>query len=69
MTNTDLLLDKIEKSGLKRSYIAKSLDLTTYGLANKIYNRSEFKSGEINTLCKLLRIEDLEEKERIFFAC
>lgn len=69
MTNTALLEKAIEASGLKKSYIAKAIGLkSAYGLAKKIRNESEFKATEINALCELLRIESLEEKERIFFA-
>ena len=68
MTNTDLLNEVIEKSGLKRRYIAKSIGLSAYGLANKINNVTEFKTSEINGLCELLKIDSLEEKDRIFFA-
>lgn len=69
MTNTALLEKKIEQSGYKRSYIAKAIGLkSAYGLANKINNVTEFKAKEINKLCEILKIDSLEEKERIFFA-
>ena len=69
MTNTALLEEKIEQSGYKRNYIAKAIGLkSAFGLANKINNVTEFKATEINKLCKLLKIDSLEEKERIFFA-
>ena len=69
MTNTELLEEKIDKSGYKRSYIAKAIGLkSTFGLAKKIRNENEFKAKEINALCQLLKIDTLEEKERIFFA-
>lgn len=69
MTNTELLEKKIDKSGYKKSYIAKAIGLkSAFGLAKKIRNESEFKAKEINKLCELLKIESLEEKERIFFA-
>lgn len=69
MTDTMLLTKKIEDSGYKRSYIAKAIGLkSTYGLAKKIRNESEFKASEINALCELLKIDDPEEKEAIFFA-
>ena len=67
MTNTSLLEQYIEKSGYKRSYIAKQLGLTTYGLALKINNKSEFKASEMKTLCELLQIP-ARDKEAIFFA-
>ena len=69
MTNTKLLEEKIEKSGYKKSYIAKAIGLkSTFGLLKKIRNENEFKATEINILCDLLKIETLEEKEAIFFA-
>ena len=68
MTNTELLKEKIQKSGLKKSYIAKSIGLSSYGLALKIQNENEFKASEIEKLCILLGIDDLEERCAIFFA-
>ena len=68
MTNTELLEEYIRKSGYKKSHIAKIAGLSAYGLALKINNVNEFKTGEINALCNLLGIDTLEEKERVFFA-
>ncbi len=69
MTDTALLNEKIDKSGYKKSYIAKAIGLkSAFGLSNKINNVTEFKAKEINKLCELLKIDSLEEKERIFFA-
>ena len=67
MTNTSLLEQYIEKSGYKKSHIAKELGLTAYGLALKINNKSEFKASEMLILCELLKI-GAEDKEAIFFA-
>ena len=68
MTNTEKLRGRIELSGFKRSYIAKTLGITTAALAQKVANKREFKASEIDALCKLLGITDLKEKEDIFFA-
>lgn len=68
MTNTELLKDKIKDSGLKQGFIADQLGITSYGLANKINNKTEFKATEIQTLCQLLGITSLKEKETIFFT-
>lgn len=68
MTNTELLEKKIAESGYKKSYIAKMIGRSAYGLALKIQNKSEFTAKEIDVLCELLKIESLEEKENIFFA-
>lgn len=67
MTNTKLLEEYIEKSGYKRSHLAKALNITSYALALKITNKSEFKASEINTLCAVLDIP-VEGRMSIFFA-
>ena len=68
MTDTEKLRHRISLSGLKRSYIAKMLGISTAALAQKITNRREFKASEIAALCKLLGITNAKEKEAIFFA-
>ena len=68
MTNTELLREAITRSGLKLQFIADTLGISRFALDNKIENKSQFKSGEIKTLCNLLGIESLSEKELIFFA-
>ena len=68
MTNTALLEVKIAESGLKKSYIAKSIWLTPYGLTLKIRNINEFKASEIDKICILLGIDSPEERCDIFFA-
>ena len=68
MTNTALLEEKISESGLKKSYIAKSIGLTPYGLTLKIRNVNEFKASEIDKICILLGIDSPEERCDIFFA-
>lgn len=67
MTNTTLLEEYIEKSGYKKSFIAKALNITAYALTLKINNKSEFKANEIDILCKLLNI-GIRDRMRIFFA-
>jgi plasmid maintenance system antidote protein VapI len=67
MTNTILLEQYIEKSGYKRSYLAKALGITAYALSMKINSKNEFKASEIDILCKLLNI-GIKDRMRIFFA-
>lgn len=68
MTNSTKLKDKIDKSGLKLGYIVKRLD-TSYGWLNKkIENIKPFTAEEIQTLCSILKITSLKEKNEIFFA-
>ena len=67
MTNTTILEDYIQKSGLKRSFIARQIGLkSTYGFSRKVSNKSEFTGTEIAILCKLLNIK-AKDKDAIFF--
>ena len=67
MTNTALLMDCIDKSGLKKGHIAKCLGITAQSLNNKINNKSEFKGSEMETIGKLLGIDN-RVRDQIFFA-
>lgn len=66
MTNTKLLREKIDASGLKLQYIADQLGITRFGLYKKLQDGSEFKPSQIVKLCELLRIETAEERKQIF---
>lgn len=68
MVNTRLFNEKVKASGLKKDFIAKELGITRSGLYKKATNSSEFTTGELTILCKLLSITKLTEKESIFFA-
>lgn len=68
MTNTEELERLISESGLKKQYIARSLGLSRQGLDNKIKNRSEFTTSQVNVLCFLLNIKSLKQKECVFFV-
>ena len=68
MTNTEELEKLIKKSGLKKSYIAKTINLSRQGFKNKCENKSTFTANEICGLCELLNITKLTDKERIFFV-
>ncbi len=68
MTNSKLLKKKIEESGLKIGFIVEKLG-TSYAWFNKKLNNEKcFNAAEMQTLCEILNITDLEEKDRIFFA-
>ncbi len=66
MINSELLRKKIDESGYKQSFIAKSIELTPCGLRLKISNKNEFKASEIMKLSELLSISK-EERDLIFF--
>lgn len=68
MTDTKALREKISERGLKLKFVAEKVGLSYQGLQNKIENKSDFTTTEISTLCELLNITSLKEKESIFFA-
>lgn len=68
MTNLKLLEQKIEKSGKKKSYLAKKCGLSRAGFRNCLINKAEFKTSQVDTLCVELGITSLREKEAIFFV-
>lgn len=68
MTDTAALFDIIDRSGLKLKFIASQIGLSYQGFKNKLDNKSDFTATEINRLCDLLNITDLNTKDRIFFA-
>lgn len=68
MTNKEMLEQAIRGKGLKKSFLAEKIGLTPAGFYNCLNNRAEFRASQINTLCELLGIEDLQTKEAIFFA-
>ena len=68
MTNTALLKEKIEKTGLKISFIADFVGVSRQLLWKKINNKTTFDQFEIEKMCNVLKIDSLDEKEAIFFA-
>lgn len=67
MVNTNKLNDIINSSGLKRTAIAKSLNISLHALSNKINNISEFKLSEMTGLERMLNL-DPETSKSIFFC-
>ena len=67
MTNTELLKEKLEASGLKKGFICEKLDISRPSLNKKIENEAPFKAYEIQILSTLLNLT-IDEKEAIFFA-
>jgi len=67
MVDTILLQREVKKSGLKYKYIARQMNLSPYGLQNKICSRTEFKASEIDCLSKLLSLST-KKRDAIFFS-
>lgn len=66
MINTELLKQRIESSGYRFNWIAKQLDLTSYGFRKKASGKNEFKVSEIVALQKILKLSN-GERDEIFF--
>lgn len=66
MTNTDLLIKKMDESGYKRQFIAEKCGLTYQGFMNKVNNKSDFTAPEIKILRILLKLSP-KDVEEIFF--
>lgn len=67
MINTSLLKSKLNESGLKTSYIAKSLNITKQSFYNKLNNRNDFTVEQAFKIQDLLGL-DSSDLRNIFFA-
>ena len=68
MTNTQLLRESIQASGLKISALMEQTGIKAYStLRDKIDNKREFTASEISRLCMVLSL-DSNQREAIFFA-
>ncbi len=68
MTDTARLRRIIRERGCSVARLAKELGMTESGLSRRIRNEAEFRTAELDRLCRLLRIDDAEERRAIFFA-
>ena len=68
MVNTALLEDAIRASGKRKQYLADKIGCTIQSFRMRCVNRYDFKSSDVDILCRELGITRLTDKERIFFA-
>ena len=67
VTNVKLLEEWIQKSGLKKGYLAKQIGVSRGTFLALTTNKKEFKTSHLGALCKLLGIKDDETVRAIFF--
>lgn len=67
MTNTYLLNQAIENSGLHIGFICNKLDISRTAFAKKRKNLVEFKISEVLILKEVLNLTDAQ-RDAIFFA-
>ena len=66
MTNTELLKEAINESGISIKAIAYKIGISRGGLYKKINNQTEFKASEIMAIADILRM-DAKQRDHIFF--
>lgn len=67
MVNTQLLDDKIDKSGLRIGFIIEKLGLSRNGFDKKRKGKTPFRVAEIYVLSDLLKLSEADQEE-IFFS-
>lgn len=67
MVDTQLLDDRIDSSGKRKTYLAKKLGISVQAFRMKRLNLSKFDTDQVNILCDELSITKLSDKEKIFF--
>ena len=67
MVDTQLLDEKIEQSGKRKSYLAAKCNMSVQTFRLKRLNISAFTTDEVEALAKELEIKNLSEKDQIFF--
>lgn len=68
MTNTALFLKVLKEKGMTQEELAEAVGVSRQSISYKIHNKREFVSSEIDKICSVLGISDLEQKQSIFFA-
>jgi DNA-binding Xre family transcriptional regulator len=66
MANVEKLNALIDYKGIKKIWLADQLGITPQTLIYKLNGINDFKLQEVNTLCKVLNIDEKEAKQ-IFF--
>ncbi len=65
MTNTFLLKQAIEDSGIKNYIIAEKLGISRAALALKVSGENEFKASEVAQMTRILGLTN-DERDKIF---
>lgn len=66
MVNTEAMLSLIRERGYKMSHLAKLLGICPNSLYRKTRNMTEFKSSEVEVLCKALGVNSLSQRKALF---
>ena len=67
MTDTKLLREAIDKSGMSITFISNEIGISREAFYKKINNITEFKASEITKLSKILSLSN-KSRDGIFFG-
>lgn len=67
MTDTKLLREAIDKSGMSITFISNEIGISREAFYKKISNITEFKASEIMKLSKILSLSN-KSRDGIFFG-
>ena len=67
MTDTKLLREAIDKSGMSITFISNEIGISREAFYKKINNITEFKASEIMKLSKILSLSN-KSRDGIFFG-
>lgn len=62
----NILKETIKEKGFRLDFIAKQLNLSSYGFSLKLNGKNEFKWSEIEKIVEVLKLDE-KEKKKIFF--
>lgn len=68
MTNTELLEQLIEKSGLKKGYLAEKAGMSLAWFRSCCVNKGEFRESQMDAIAKELGITDPALFMAVFFS-
>lgn len=68
MVDTKRLMGLIIGAGYNQSTLAEEAGISKNTLNQKINNKSDFKTGEIETICNILGIKKAQDKVDIFLC-
>jgi DNA-binding Xre family transcriptional regulator len=68
VTNTQLFLKILKEKNMKQKELAAAIGISRQSMSYKINNNREFVPSEIEKICSILGITDLEQRQAIFFA-
>lgn len=58
----------VARAGMTQNALAKEMGISNNTISSRVTGKSSFSVEEVDSICKILKIEDAEEKAEIFLA-